>query len=366
MQKIENWLYLNAIPSLPPAKTEVLLDKLGSPEAVFRESTESLQKIAGLGPEIATRIKQKEKWLDLDEELALSKKLNCQIITLQSPQYPSLLKNVSSPPILLYVKGKLPEENHNIAMVGTRRASYYGKEMAEKLSGELAERGVTIVSGMARGIDTWAHRGCLKKKGGTLAVLGSGLKVIYPPENRNLAEEIASSGALISEYPLNTAPDKWNFPRRNRIISGLSLGVVVVEAGKSSGASITANFALEQGREVFALPGKVDSKTSEGTHRLIQDGAKLVTNWKDILVEVLPQAVSQSEEKEEKKQKTLFPALDRTEQLIYQLLTSEPQNIEKLIEKSNLPSSMTLSLLMALEIKGLVKQLPGKFFVKVP
>lgn len=355
---------MNAIPGLTPTKIEFLLDKLGSPETIFRERTDSLQKIAGLSNEVAQRIKQKEKWLDLDKELALAQELHCQIITLQSPQYPSLLKNISSSPIVLYVKGKLPEENHNIAIVGTRRASYYGKETAERLAGELAERGVTIVSGMARGIDTWAQRGCLKKKGKTVAILGSGLNRIYPPENRNLAEEIASYGALVSEYPLNTSPDKWNFPRRNRIISGLSLGVVVVEAGASSGASITANFALEQGREVFAVPGKIDSRTSAGTNRLIQEGAKLVTNWKDILLEVLPQVVTQGEEKEEK-QKSLFPTLDKTEQLIYELLSSEPQHIEELIEKSNLPSSLALSLLMSLEIKGLVKQLPGKLFVKV-
>ncbi len=218
--------------------------------------------------------------------MALIKKLNLNVLTRQDDEYPQNLKNILYPPIVLYVKGRLkPQDCNSIAIVGSRLASFYGLSCAEKLAGELANYGLTVVSGMARGIDTASHRGALKQNGRTIAVIGSGFNRIYPPENKGLCEEIAGSGAVISEFPIDTPPEKENFPRRNRIISGLSLGVVVVEAARNSGALITADFALEQGREVFALPGKVDSSTSFGTNELIKQGAKLVSCVDDIIEE---------------------------------------------------------------------------------
>ncbi len=219
----------------------------------------------------------------------LSKENKTRTLSFSDKGYPTNLKYIYDPPPTLYVKGNiLPEDNIAIAIIGSRRATYYGLKNAENLSFELAAGGITIISGLARGVDSAAHRGALKAGGRTIAVLGSGLNIIYPPENEKLAREILQCGAVISEFPQGTAPLRQNFPRRNRIISGLSLGVVVVEAAKRSGALITANLALEQGREVFALPGKIDSFTSRGTHDLIKQGAKLVESAEDIIEELEP------------------------------------------------------------------------------
>ena len=364
MEEIESWIYLNAIPGLGPLKAKALLDKFGSPRVIFKASTKELSSVAGIGQDLVERIKNKEKWINLTEELTLTKKLGCKLVSFEDTHYPPLLKNIPSPPPLLYVKGELHQQDYKmpLAIVGTRRASYYGRMMSTELAGELAGSGFTIISGLARGIDTCAHEGALKREGRTLAVLGSGLNLIYPPENRELSERIAHNGALISEFTLNTPPDRHNFPRRNRIISGLSLGVVVVEAGARSGALITANFALEQGREVFAVPGKVDSPHARGTHKLIQDGAKLVIQWRDIASEVMPQ-ISWEGNKENLERP--LPVLGEDEEKIYSLLSSEPLHIEELIRKTHFSSPAALSLLLSMELRGLVRQLPGKFFVKV-
>lgn len=213
--------------------------------------------------------------------------LQARKISISDKDYPARLKNIYSPPVDLYIKGEfLPEDEIAVALVGSRKASQYGLELSEKLAYDLATRGITVVSGLARGIDSAAHRGALKAKGRTIAVFGCGIDYIYPPENKLLAEQIQERGALISEFPDKLSPKPYNFPRRNRIISGLSLGVVVIEAARTSGALITANFALEQGREVFAVPGKVNSDTSEGVHRLLKEGAKLVETVDDIIEEL--------------------------------------------------------------------------------
>ena len=237
--------------------------------------------------------------------------------------------------------------------------------MAEKLGRELAARGLTVVSGLARGIDSAAHKGALSAVGRTIAALGSGLDVVYPPENRGLLEEISQKGAVISEFPMSTSPERGNFPRRNRIISGLSLGVVVVEAAQRSGALITVDFALEQGREVFALPGKVDSLTSRGTNGLIQQGAKLVTTGEDIIEELEPIWESLLPEKETgEKNELSLPPLKEEEKKVYELLSDEPRHIDFLIRETEFPVGRIASLLLMLQMKKLIKELPGKMYVK--
>ena len=362
MKNIENWLYLNAIPGLGPLKCRALIDKFGSPKAIFRASEKELNSVSGLSKESINKIRNKEKWLDIKKETELVKKHGIKIISIKDPCYPPLLQNISSAPLLLYTKGTFQEQDYKtpVAIVGTRRASYYGKNAASELAERLAEAGFTIVSGMARGIDTSAHSGALKK-GRTIAVLGSGLDCIYPRENKELSEKIAKNGVLISEFPMDTPPEKYNFPRRNRIISGLSLGVIIVEAAEKSGALITANFALEQGREVFAVPGKIDSKYARGTHKLIQEGAKLITGYIDIASELMPQINWETKEKPDAE---IQIKLEETEQKIYDLLSGEPRQIEEIIVNSRFNSSKISSVLLSLELKGLAKQLPGKFFVK--
>jgi DNA processing protein len=282
-------------------------------------------------------------------------------LSLKDKEYPQNLRYIYDPPQTIYVKGSLLlEDNLAIAIVGSRQASYYGLKNAESLAFELAAKGITIVSGLARGIDSAAHQGALKAKGRTIAVLGSGLNKIYPPENKKLAEEIAQNGAVLSEFPLDTPPLKENFPRRNRIISGLSLGVVVVEAAQKSGALITASCALEQGREVFALPGKIDSFTSQGTNDLIKQGAKLIQSSQDIVDELEPLRLLSGMPKETQK----IPDLPEEESKVYQLLSSEPMHIDELLEKSALSQGKLLTALMKLEYKKLIKELPGKRFVK--
>jgi DNA processing protein len=274
--------------------------------------------------------------------------------------YPALLARIPSPPPLLYLRGDLlPEDAVSVAVVGARRATAYGQDMARELATELARRGVTIVSGLARGIDAAAHQGALEAGGRTLAVLGCGLDRIYPPEHRELSERVAEAGALCGEFPVGTPPVRANFPRRNRIISGLSLGVVVVEAGVESGALITADHAVEQGREVFAVPGRVHARYSEGCHRLIKAGAKLVDTWEDVLVELLPQV---KRRRAAHPVRAPLPPLSAEEEQVVALLLAEGQHIDTLIARSGLPSGRVAGVLVGLEMKGVVRQLGGKMF----
>ncbi len=362
MGNLESWLYFNAIPGLGPVKGKALIDRFGSPENIFAANDKEIASVEGIGTDLIEKIRNKERWLDIKDEISLVQKLGVKIVTFNDPAYPPLLKNIHSFPLLLYVKGNFQEQDYKmpIAIVGMRKASYYGKTITEELAENLANAGFTIISGMARGIDASAHQGALKK-GRTIAILGSGLNYIYPRENKKLSEEIARNGALISEFPMNTPPDKFNFPRRNRIISGMSLGVLVAEAEEKSGALITANLASEQGRDVFAVPGKIDSNSSKGTHKLIQDGAKLVTNWKDIASELIHEIDWETQSKAEEKPNI---RLEEFEEKIYALLSTEPKQIEEIIKESKISSSKALSALLSLELKGITKQLPGKFFVK--
>jgi DNA processing protein len=288
------------------------------------------------------------------------------MLTLDDPGYPIRLKDIPFPPPVIFVKGEITtEDSLAVALVGTRRASYYGVKTSRSLARELAHRGVTVVSGLARGIDTAAHQGALDGGGRTLAVLGCGLDVVYPPENRELYGRIQESGALVTEYPLGTPPEAHNFPRRNRIISGLALGVLVVEAGLKSGAHITAQCGLEQGREVLAVPGPISSPTSLGPHRLIQQGAKLVQDVDDILAELpLEGAPVQPEAGAPKARPAgTRPPFFRVDDPLLPLLGAEPLQLDELVQASRLPAPEVMSRLTLLELQGLVRELPGKCYV---
>lgn len=362
MTQLEALVSLNLVTDIGSIRLHKLLEFFEKPENIFKAPLEKLMAVSGIGEKIADRVRSLKKE-DLDKELALVKKYGLKIFTQEDKEYPENLKNIPDPPIVLYVKGRLQEEDKfSIAIVGSRRASFYGLDNARKFAGDLAAKGFTVISGMARGIDTYAHRGALKQAGRTLAVMGSGFNHIYPKENKGLAEEIAQNGAVISEFPIDTEPLKQNFPRRNRVISGLSLGVLVAEAAQNSGALITADFALEQGREVFALPGKVDSRNSFGTNGLIKQGAKLVSCVDDIIeefnLEVNPNFATQH-----LKTKGAHRLSDE-ESLVYNSVSEEPVYLDEILEKTNLNSSRILELILKLQIKKLIRQLPGKQFAR--
>ena len=288
-------------------------------------------------------------------------------INIGTNEYPENLRNIKSPPGEIYVNGDiLPSDVNAVAIVGTRRATYYGLEQCEKLSYDLAIRGITVVSGMARGIDSAAHRGALKAGGRTIAVLGSGHDNIYPPENRKLYNEIIKSGAVVSEFPMETAPHAANFPQRNRVISGLSLGVLVAEAPRNSGAIITAHQALDQNRNVYTIPGRIDMPSFSGNHYLLKQGAKLVEGVDDILSEfefLFPEAKAQIFGPD--REKAILAKLSSDEKKVYQLLSTEETGINDIGNKAKLPQGRVLHALLKLEMDKLVKQLPGKQFVRV-
>jgi len=365
MDDTERLIALNMVEDIGSVRTRALLRDFGSLENVFKADAGGISGVKEIGPIIGSRVPQAIKDIDLKKEMSLIKKYGARVITFLDDEYPENLKNIYDPPVVLYVKGEiLPEDNVAISIVGSRLASFYGLQTAERLGFELASHGVTIVSGLARGIDSASHKGALKAKGRTLAILGSGIANIYPEENKDLAKRISESGAIISEFPMETIPDKGNFPKRNRIISGLSLGVVCVEAAEKSGALITCDCALEQGRDVFAVPGKVDSVTSKGTNRLIKQGAKLAQGVEDILEELdLYDSVSRQDG--DSRSRTEYSKLDKNESLVYTLLSSDPVHIDDICSETGLGLGRVSGILLGLEIKKFAKQLPGKNFVKI-
>ena len=364
MTDIEALVGLNLVMDIGSIRLKKLLELFDSPQKILGASRDKLIQASGIGENIASRIVSLDK-KNIEREFALADKYNFKILTTQSPEYPRNLKFIIDPPIVLYLKGKiLPEDSLGLAIVGSRRASIYGLSSAEKFAAELAIRGFTVVSGMARGIDTQAHRGALKFKGRTIAVIGSGLGNIYPQENKALAEQIASHGAIISEFPVNSAPLKQNFPRRNRLISGLSLGVLVVEACQNSGALITADFALEQGREVFALPGKIDSSSSFGTNELIKQGAKLVSCIEDILEE-FPFWISPNIKAELSGQNNVQASpqgLSCKEELLYNIISSQRVCLDEVVQKTGLGVSEISLSLLSLQLKKKIRVLAGRIF----
>lgn len=357
------WLALSLTPGVGSIFIKRLLDRFQTPEAVFRAPMKELLEIEGLGEKVAREIQRGPLEKVVEKELVLLKEAGGKMITLRDEDYPMRLKDIYDPPALLYVRGELRREDElAIAIVGSRKTSPYGRWITEKIGQDLARQGVTVVSGMARGIDSVAHMGALQGGGRTIAVLGCGVDVIYPSENRNLFHQIIEHGAVLSEFPMGSPPEGGHFPKRNRIISGLSIGVVIVQASAESGSLITAGYALEQGREVFAVPGNVGAEGSRGTNQLIKEGAKLVESTEDILEEILPQWKREKEMLP--KAETPVPDLSEEEEVLYRLLGESPLHIDAIIRESQLDPGRVSSLLLNLELKELVSQWPGKCFSK--
>ncbi len=357
------WIALRLIAGIGNVTCKNLLARFGSPEQVFHAGSDALGQVEGMGPQAVEAIRQFRHSDAIDREIERIEGAGVQVITIAHPGYPENLRNIYDPPQLLYVKGSIePQDKNAVAVVGSRSSSDYGRRAAQDISRELAASGITVVSGLARGIDSEAHAAALAVQGRTLAVLGCGVDTVYPPENKKLYDRIAENGAVVSEYSLGTKPNAYNFPARNRIISGLSLGVLVVEAGMKSGSLITARMALEQGRDVYAVPGSIYSYKTKGTHSLLRTGAKLVEGAADILEELNIGAPQQMPaEPEADRIAALGPAL----QNLYGLLQDAPVQIDDLIVRTKLHSGQLLSLLLELELSGFVRQLPGKRFVKM-
>ena len=361
MTEPEAFIALNMIRRVGPVRVRRLLDAFGSPVKVLHAGERELAGVGGIGPEVAASIRDWESQVDLTGELALVKDFGATVVTMGCPDYPALLREIHDPPIVLYVWGDLQDrDRHGIGVVGTRKPSHYGSECAKKISYQLASAGVTVVSGLARGIDTAAHQGALAAKGRTIAVIGSGLLSVYPPENLPLAEKISGSGAVVSEFSMQVEADRQTFPMRNRIISGCSFGLLVVEAGGRSGALISANQAGEQGRSIYAVPGRIDQPNAIGSNRLIQQGAKLITSSADILDDMgllfaeTPDLVPAA-----------TPELSGNESLVYAALQEDEVHVDEIIARSGLPTHVASSTLLALEMKKLVRQRPGSRFVKI-
>lgn len=365
MNSLLEWLSLSLVPGLGPRGWKKLMAVYEGPGRVLLSSPEDLQKkVPGISRKVLSGIQGDNLKKAAEKELKKAEQLQVSIITQQDSAYPDLLKNIHDPPPLLYVKGDPGLLGSMcIGMVGARASTTYGQRIASDLSRRLTFQGLTVVSGLALGIDTASHHGALKGSGATVAVLGCGIDVIYPRQNRKLYDEIASHGAVVSEYAFGTRPEAFRFPARNRIISGLSLGIVVVEAAKKSGSLITADFALEQGREVFAIPGRVDSSKSEGTHRLLQTGAKLVHTVEDVLEE-LPPFFSSSGSIEDEMPEIVsgVDAFSDDEEKLLRLMDVYPQAIDTLIQQSGMLPQKVNELLLLLELKGVVEALAGKQF----
>jgi DNA processing protein len=372
---LADWIALNMIRGIGPRTANQLIDRLGSPAQVFAASRLSLEK-EGLKPDTIRELHDSGILEKANAEIERLERLGAIVITLEDEDYPPLLREIYDPPIALYVRGDLKKACARpcLAVVGSRRSSTYGVNAALSLSRDLAQNGLTIISGLARGIDAAAHRGALEAGGLTIAVVGTGLETTYPKEHKKLEDEIAAGGAVISEFPLGTPPLPQNFPYRNRVLSGLSFGVLIVEAAEHSGSLITARLAYEQGREVFAVPGNITSQTSFGPNYLIKDGAKLVQQWRDV-VEELPRDVREKilgagRSKTDDSQSNVQPmfetvALSDDERKLLDLLMADaPSHIDQLLVSSGLNSSDLMTALLGLEMKDRIRELPGKSFIK--
>jgi DNA processing protein len=375
---MKDWIALNMTPGVGPRVTARLLEHFGSAEAIFDATRRDLALLR-LPPETIESIAARELHARAEAEIERVRKLGGDILVLDDGVYPALLRETYDPPVVLYVKGKWDEclERPCIAIVGSRRCSTYGQNAALMMSRELAQRGLTIVSGLARGIDAAAHRGALEAGGRTVAVMGTGLDQVYPRDHKKLAGEILNrGGALVTQFPLSTPPVSENFPYRNRVISGLSLGVLVIEAAENSGSLITARLAMEQNREVFAVPGNITSRNSFGTNYLIKGaGAKLVQQWQDVAgelpAEIAAQLLPPPSRKSRKKGELLDqlklspPDLSEPELAVFNLLSTDtPLQIDTLAEGTKLSITQLTSALLALEMRELVRALPGMCFVR--
>ena len=366
MDSREALIALNLINHVGPVRARLLLEHFGEAPKILEASRSELLRVRNIGDETADAIVNWEKSIDLPGELRRIEDYGCHVIVQSDGEYPESLRQIYDPPLALYVKGTMTGADKNsVALVGSRMTTHYGIETARKLAYQLAYLGVTVVSGGARGIDTAAHQGALAAKGRTLCVLGTGINIVFPPENADLFARIAGTGAVITQFPFNRNGDRQTFAIRNRIVAGMTLGTVVVEASLNSGALITSNFATEYGRQVFAVPGRIDSPHSKGCHDLIKKGAKLCEGAEDILSE-FEYLFPASNRPATPSETGTLPAvtLSENEQKVYDALNHEESSIDEVIRHSNLPSSAVSVALLSLEMKRVVKQLPGKLFVR--
>jgi DNA processing protein len=366
MDAREAMVALNLISGVGSVRVRQLLEHFGDPPVVLSASRQQLLQIRGIGEDTAEAIANWEKTVDLAAEMKRIAEFGCRILIQTDLEYPQLLRQIYDPPVVLYIKGQLlPKDKNAVAIVGSRLTTHYGIEVARKLAYQLAYLGVTVVSGGARGIDSAAHLGALAAKGRNVAVYGTGINCCWPSENKQLFDRISESGALITQFPFNRPGDKQSFPIRNRIVAGMTLGTVVVEANLTSGALITANFANEYGRQVFAVPGRIDSPRSKGCHDLIKKGAKLCEGVEDILSE-FEYLFPPSNRPPSTAETGILPAMElpENEQRVFDALSHEEISIDDVIRKSGLPSSAVSVALLSLEMKRLVRQLPGKMFLR--
>ncbi|NIA21928.1 MAG: DNA-protecting protein DprA [Anaerolineaceae bacterium] len=358
------FLHLALTPGIGGVSLRLLLEHFGSAGAILGATAAQIAEVSGFGHKRAGDLARGRDKVDVGAELELAAKGGVRIVPFGDAEYPVALTYLAAPPAVLYVRGRLlPEDNQGFGIVGSRRCSLYGQEQAERFAAGLVGVNFTIVSGLARGIDIRAHSGALKAGGRTIAALGNGLSMVYPPEHKGRAEEIAASGAVISEFPMNAQPTPENFPRRNRIISSLSLGVLVIEAGYRSGALITASRAAEQGKDVFAVPGRIDTPFSAGTHKLIQDGAKLVHSLQDILDEYPDLLLARAEETGQGSL-PLGPLLAPQEEAILGVLDGDPLTADEIAGRAELSIAAVAANLTLLELKRLVQSLPGQRYAR--
>jgi len=364
MENFLAWFKLKSVPGIGNHLFKRLIDRFLSPEYIFKASLQDLLQIEGMTPRLVAAIQNHRLPETVQKDIDLVFKKGYAIVTQADKNYPPLLLQIPDPPPFLYVYGRLDAAVKNIAVVGSRNATVYGISTAKQLCMDLAALKIKVISGMAKGIDTAAHKGALAGQGKTVAVLGSGFERIYPAENLKLFHKIAENGAVVSEFPMMTEPDPHNFPKRNRIISGISLGTVVVEATKRSGALITARLAAEQNREVFAVPGSIHSFKSTGAHTLIKQGAKLVGHVQDI-IEEFPAVFNAPPEKDvavQNENTDQHPLLSPEESVVFKLLEPYPVHIDDLVRKLSMQPGKLSSILLQLELKGIVHQAPGKLF----
>jgi len=351
---------LNLTPGLGPRLQQNLLTRFGSPTEIFQATGRELLSVEGIGPKISAAITERRSMEEAEREVALAEEHGVSLLLRGSDEYPNGLTEIADPPSVLYAQGTLTKQDSlAIGIVGSRNCTHYGRTQAQKLAAGLGRAGITVVSGLARGIDAAAHRGALEAGGRTLAVFATGVLKLYPPEHGGLADEVKTAGAIISESPLNRGPNKGLFPQRNRIIAGLSLGVIIVEAGRKSGALHTARHALEQGREVFALPGRIDSMASEGCHDLIRDGATLIRGVDDVLESLGPLMEPVKTKDEEVVYTPRELNLNDQERAILNLIDTAPTPIDNVLATAGIETSRVLSTLTVLEMKRLVRRLPG-------
>jgi DNA processing protein len=368
MERLVPWLTLKSVPGIGNLRFRLLIRSFGSPEPALQAPADLLAQVEGITLGLAKSIQRQRTPDWVWDEIERCSKAGYTLITQNDPAYPALLLTIPDPPPVLYCNGRVERDWCHIAVVGSRRSTTYGRSIAGRLSRDLSVRGVCIVSGMARGIDSAAHRGALDAGGKTVAVLGSGLNRVYPPEHRSLFHSIAENGAVISEFPLDAAPEPHHFPQRNRIISGVALGTVVVEATRRSGSLITARLAAEQGREVFAVPGNINAPSTSGTHGLIRQGAKLVETAEDVIEELLPHVALPESPAATKRnpgdRRIPGKGLRNDQQKVFDAIAHDPVHIDDLVRRCKMGAGALTAILGELELMGAVIQEPGKFFMR--